>query len=51
MATAARLVIKGNGQSDYKSPLTIVINTYIKKQNKVPYFSIDNARVIYTKKV
>lgn len=38
MATAARLVIKGNGQSDYKSPLIIVINTYIKKQNKLITF-------------
>jgi hypothetical protein len=33
MATATGLVIKGNRKSDYKSPLTIVINSYIKKQN------------------
>jgi len=28
-----------------------VKNTVPKQQNKIPYFSIDNARVIYTKKV
>ena len=34
---------------DYKSALLLLHQPL--QQNKIPYFSIDNARVIYTKKV